>query len=180
MTMGRTVVASTAILLFGLLFCLGSYAGSSDTHVPGKPSEGAVTDPFRNARLQIERLRRTASQLRLLGEQPVPTNMPTESKTELARHEQWLGQAQRRIRVLARAWEDGLGPLSARNKLEAADGVNAFFAAQAARLQTKLRRESLAHEPRWAHVRSSATAARLVIGNMRYGEVRADYTGRRR
>ena len=163
---GRTILSSLAALLLAFLSCVPLHAEPPTPIQPVTRHPGVGNDPFSAAQIQIARLRQTASQLRLLGDQPFPPNLTVAARVEFAQHERWLRQAEQRVSVLAQQWEDQLKPLSVRNALGPALNINAFFEAQSVALQTKLRRESLAQSPESERVRSSGATARLAIGNM--------------
>lgn len=166
MPLRRTIIASFTALLTAVLYCAPLHAEAPSGVQPVKRHAGIGNDPFSAARIQIARLRQTASQLRLLADQPLPTNLADDVRTELAQHEQWLRQAEQRINVLASQWEDQLKPLIMRNAVGPAIDMNEFFASQSATLQIRLRRESLAQHPASERVRSSGATARIAIGKM--------------
>lgn len=164
MAPGRMIAGWLTALSFAFALCASLYADSPGSAPSAK--QPAATDPFIDAQQQITRLRQTASQLKLLAEQPVPQNLPERARGELAAHEQWLRQAHERISVLASEWEGQLKPLNSRAAVDSANDLNAFFDAQSERLKNKLRRESLAQDPASEPVRSSGTTARIVIDKM--------------
>jgi hypothetical protein len=163
---GRTIMASFAALLAVFVYCAPGQAQAPSAVQPVKRHAGVGNDPFSSAQIQIARLRQTASQLRLLADQPVPANLAADARTEFEQHRQWLREAEQRVSVLASQWEDQLKPLSQRNAVGPAIDMNTFFASQSETLQTKLRRESLAQRPASETVRSSGATARLVISKM--------------
>jgi hypothetical protein len=162
----RTIIASFIALMAAVLCCAPLQAQAPSAVQPVKRHAGIGNDPFTSAQIQIARLRQTASQLRLMADQPVPANLAADSRTEFEEHRQWLRQAEQRISVLASQWEDQLKPLGNRTSVGRAIDLNAFFTSQAATLQTKLRWESLAQHPLSDRVRSSGATARLVISKM--------------
>lgn len=142
-----------------------SSAETSKSLLPVKRHAGAApTDPYFTAQIQIARLRQTADQLRLLANQAVPVNAKADAREEFIRHEEWLRQAGQRVNILANEWEQRVKP-AVTTATRAAD-VNGFFELQAATLQTKLHRESLALDVHSEPVRSAGDTARLVIGKM--------------
>ncbi|HLF22478.1 MAG TPA: hypothetical protein VI565_01050, partial [Burkholderiales bacterium] len=162
----RRIVISTAALWLAFAYCLPLQAQAPAAVQPVKRHPGVGNDPFSSAFIQIERLRQTASKLRLLANQLVPANLAEDGRAELAQHKQWLRQSEERVSVLASQWEDRLKALSSRNAAGPAVDLNAFFESQSATLQTKLRRESLAQTSESERVRSSGATARLVISKM--------------
>lgn len=164
MAIGPMVAATLTVVSLAASFPSPLYADSS---APPQPAAHRVAqNPFNTAQAQIARLRQTASQLRLLADQPIPNNLPPAARAELTRHEKWLHEAEQQISVLASQWEDQLKPLNTRNALEPVVDLNAFFAAQSETLQARLQRESLSQRAESEHVRASGATARLVIGNM--------------
>lgn len=161
MAIGRVIARLSAAVLLAASFVPALYAAPPEATPPHPDS-----DPFGIAQQQIARLRQTAGQLRLLADQPIPKSLPIPARAELARHEQWLHQAEQQISALASQWEDQLKSLDDRNARVPAHDLNAFFVAQSETLQAKLRRESLAQHAESPHVQSSGATARLVIGNM--------------
>ncbi|HEX9811137.1 MAG TPA: hypothetical protein VGA88_03515 [Burkholderiales bacterium] len=162
----RRIAISLAALSLAFAFCPPLHAQAPSSVQPVKRHPGVGNDPLISAQVQIERLRQTASKLRLLAEQAVSANSAESDRVEFEEHKQWLRQAQERITALANKWEDQLKRLDNRNAAAPALNLNAFFESQSASLQTKLRRESLAHVPGSERVRSSGATARLVIGKM--------------
>lgn len=162
----RRIAVSMAALWLAFAYSLPLPAQAPVPVQPVKRHPGVGNDPFSSAQIQIERLRQTASKLRLLAEQPVPTNSADSDRTEFAEHKQWLRQAEQRITALANKWEEQLRILNNRNALAPALDLNAFFESQSVTLQTKLRRESLAQAAGSERVRSSGATARLVISKM--------------
>ncbi|OGI66703.1 MAG: hypothetical protein A2W18_09790 [Candidatus Muproteobacteria bacterium RBG_16_60_9] len=166
MGVGYRIVTSFTALLLAAAYSLPLHAQAPTAVQPVKRHPGVGSDPFSTAQIQIERLRQTASKLRLLSEQPVSSNSAESDRSEFADHKQWLRQAEQRVNGLARQWEDQLKPLNNRNTLAPVLNLNAFFESQSATLQAKLRRESLAQAPGSERVRSSGVTARLVISKM--------------
>lgn len=163
----RVIVGPFLALIVPLLLSPPLHAQSAKSLKPVKRNPVApVVDPFVTAQVQIARLRQTADQLRLLAQQPLPPNLGSDARVELAQHEQWLREAEQRVSVLANQWEERLKPLNGANATRLAADLNAFFEAQSAHLQSKLRRESLTRSPITERVRSSGDTARLVIGKM--------------
>lgn len=155
------VLAWSALAMLAFPFAFLS-AEPSKPLQPVKRHAGAIpTDPYFNAQIHIARLRQTADQLRLLANRPVPVHSQGQAREEFIRHEQWLRQAGHRLNILANEWEQRMKPAAALG----AD-VNAFFELQAATLQSKLHRESLALDVHSESVRSAGDTARLVIGKM--------------
>ena len=167
MTIRRRMAWSIVALSLAALAPPLLYAQSAKALQPVKRHPSANDfNPFTAAQIQIARLRQTADQLRLLANQSVPANLEGSARVELSQHEQWLRQAEHRISVLATQWEERLKPLEGPSDAGKAADLNAFFDAQSAGLQSKLRRESLAASPASERVRSSGDTARLVIGKM--------------
>jgi len=157
-------VSLVALLTFSFNAALQAQTPSAVQPVKRHPS--ATTSPFRSAQIQIERLRQTASKLRLLSDQPTPSNLAPSARDDFVEHREWLRQAESRITALANEWENQLKPLKERNTVGAALNLNAFFESQSQTLQTKLRRESLAQASTSEHLRSFGATARLVISKM--------------
>lgn len=166
MATARRIAISLAALSLAFAYCLPLHAQAPTAVQPVKRHPGIGNDPLRSAQIQIERLRQTASKLRLLAEQAVPSNSAESDRVEFEEHKRWLRQAEERITALANKWEDQLKTSDNRNAAAPALNLNAFFESQSATLQTKLRRESLAHVPGSERVRSSGATARLVISKM--------------
>ena len=166
MRAGRRIVFFIAALLLVFGHQLSLHAQSTVPIQPVKRHPGLGNDPFTSAQIQIERLRQTASKLRLLADQPFPSNLAEADRNEFAEHKRWLQQAVQRVAAIANEWEHQLKPLNDRKALGPALDLNAFFESQSATLQTKLRRESLAQTPASERVRSSGATARLVINTM--------------
>lgn len=162
MTLARVLTWSVLTVLALPLACFS--AEPAKLLQPVKRHAGAApTDPYFAAQIQIARLRQTADQLRLLAKQAVPLNAKEDAHEEIIRHEEWLRQAGHRVNILANEWEQRIKP--AVTSTARAD-VNVFFELQAATLQAKLHRESLALEAQSEPVRLAGDTARLVIGRM--------------
>ena len=154
------------------LFVFPSQIASAQSSAlqPVKHHPGAGPTPVASAQIQIARLRQTADQLRLLAGQPLPTNVGSAARAEFTRHEQWLREAGQRVSILADNWEQRLRPLAGAapraEEVARALDLNAFFQAQTAGLQSKLRRESTASAFSSEPVRAAHDTAKVIIGHM--------------
>jgi len=162
--LGRVLVVAAVLLSF---LPLAVSAQSARPLQPVKRAPGATPTPFVAAQIQIAKLRQAADQLRLLARAPLPANVTDGERAEHTRHVEWLRGAEHRVTVLADTWEQRLQPLagSAAEIARALD-LNAFFEAQAAGLQSKLRRETSGSNFESEPVRAANDTAKVVINQI--------------
>lgn len=164
--LGRVLVVAVIFLVLSPL----AVSAPPDILQPVKRHPGAGPTPLTTAQIQIARLRQTADQLRLLARQPLPADVGNHARAEFTRHEQWLREAEHRVSVLADNWEQRLRPsdgvvLHAGEIARALD-LNAFFEAQMAGLQSKLRSESARSAFVSEPVRAANDTAKVIINQM--------------